>query len=483
MCPQLECLPCGQGRGCAPGQPLVEGTCCVEGDPLLHLARGSGSEVVSIEAQGDWVVTCGGFGASIENVSDPADPVVVGGATPRCQNMAFGRVFEDGSQAMYFAHHGDTWVATPFLATYRVKSDGVAEVETQGDPEVLFEGMAWHDDWLYVAAHTQGVRVYRTGARDGTPTLHTVVGGFDNALRPTVDMGGPGDTPMLYVADGAGGLHVLSLLDPGDPQPVAALDLPGIVRDVVVRDGEAYLAKGGDGVDIIDVSDPSAPVVRGHIETSGTAQAVDVGDDIVAIAAWSHVAIHDRSTGQLLATERVDHSPSFEQDTAVALRGNYVHVGEWEDHHVLQFRPGYVAPDLWVEDDLLSFGATESDDRVVVVRNRGYLDLFVESIEVGPSFDVDASWLQVPPGSGRALEVSYEPPAPDGGQSVLVLHNSDPDASQDPTELPLIARDSEHLLNVGDAITEDFAFLDPTGSPDLAGLEGKVIVLAYFALF
>ena len=35
----------------------------------------------------------------------------------------------------------------------------------------------------------------------------------------------------------------------------------------------------------------------------------------------------------------------------------------------------------------------------------------------------------------------------------------------------------------GDRLDESFAFLDPTGANQLAGLEGQVVVLAYFALF
>ena len=38
-------------------------------------------------------------------------------------------------------------------------------------------------------------------------------------------------------------------------------------------------------------------------------------------------------------------------------------------------------------------------------------------------------------------------------------------------------------LDVGDLLPDDFAFLDPNGAFDITGLDGKVVVLAYFALF
>jgi len=88
----------------------------------------------------------------------------------------------------------------------------------------------------------------------------------------------------------------------------------------------------------------------------------------------------------------------------------------------------------------------------------------------------------VPPKQGRAFEVAFTPPAPESGQGSLILHSDDPDSTQSPMSVLLVARDSPGL-DVGDTLTEEFAFLDPAGSPDLSGLEGHVVVLAYFALF
>ena len=473
-CPDLECLPCGQGRGCADATPIVEGTCCAEGDSLVYRAKGSGHEIVDLEVLGDMVVTCGGFGATIENVSDPDDPRVIAAATPRCQHTAFGQEVS-GVRTIYFTHHGDTWVESPFLATYRVNEDGSSQVDIEQDTEVLFEGVAYHEGTLYVAAHGGGLRVYTTDDL-GVPTLDKVVDGFDNAIKPTVH------GEHLYVADGVGGMRVLSLADPLTPVHVGHFEFPGMVRDVEVDGDRALLALGGDGVEVVDVSIPTAPIGVGHIETRGTAQSVSLEGDIIAIAAWSHVAVHDRETLQLLTTERVRTSPSFEQDVAVSIQDGFLYVGEWTDLHVLEYRPGYVAPDLWVDEELLGFAEDESADRVLAVRNRGYLDLDVVNIELEDSFSSNRSWLRVPPQSARALEVSYEPPAPPGGTSQLRLHNNDPDLSQNPTTLPLVARDTSGI-DVGDVLTEDFAFLDPTGSPQLQGLRGKVVILAYFALF
>ncbi len=261
--------------------------------------------------------------------------------------------------------------------------------------------------------------------------------------------------------------------------------MAGLVRDIAIAEDRAYLAAGSDGVFVLDITDPSAPTDAGHIEVRGAAQAVDTNGDIIAVAAWSHAAVYDAETLQLLATEHVDASPSFEQDTSIAIVGDHVLVGEWKRMHVLRYQPGLVAPDIWIDEELLSFPASEPKSRAVVVRNLGFIDLDIDLIESSDPdrFETDTSWLRVPPLSGRAFEVAYEPPAIGAGDPALMsLSSNEPDERQEPLNLPLIAREGGGI-DVGDSLDERWAFLDPAQSPDLSGLSGNVIVLAYFALF
>ena len=473
-CPDLACLPCGQGLACADDPPVLEGTCCAEGDSIIQRAIGSGEEIVDLDVADGLAISCGGFGATLEDVSDPDRPQVIGHASDRCENIAFGPTLADGSRIVYLAHHGDTWVETPFVATYRVTADGAELVDQQGDGATLFEGLAWRDGWLYAAMHGGGLRAYSTDV-DGVPTLQTTVDGFDNAVKVALD----GD--HLYVADGAGGLRVLSVADPAAPAHVGHLPMAGMARDVFVHDGQAFLAMGGDGVQVVDVSDPTTPVALERIETRGTALSVEVDDEIVAIAAWSHIAVHDRTSFRLLATERT-RATAFEQDLGVAISGDRIFVGEWTEIFVLEYRPGYVAPDIWVDEQLIGFPPQEQSSRVLAVRNRGYLDLDVIDMAMPNQYSVDTDWLRVVPQAARSFELTFTPPPSRTGTGSLMLETNDPDFSQQILRIPLVARDTNDL-DVGDRLTEDFAFLDPTGATDLSGLEGNVIVLAYFALF
>ncbi|MEM6290430.1 MAG: hypothetical protein AAGA54_04165, partial [Myxococcota bacterium] len=383
----------------------------------------------------------------------------------------------------WLAHHGDTWVENPFLGgyVYDPASDEFSATEIQliEDPDILFEGIVYRDGHLYVATHAGGLRTYTVDAEHQL-TLASVTNGFDNATKIAVGQG------VLYVADQGGGVKVVGLADPANPEVIGTLPTTAIARDVAVRGEHLAVSMGGGGIDLFTVGDPLDPStaqVRAHLAVDGTAQAVDLGDDIIAVAAWTHVAIYDLETLQLLATERVRRTPEFEQDLGIALDGNRVHVAEWEGLHVLDYRPGLIAPDLAVDQDIVEFDADAPDSRVVVVRNRGYLDLDIDDIGLGVDgpYTIDTAYVRVPPQRAAAFEVSYEP---DGFNAfaTLALQSNDPDEQQSPHQVPLSAISTD-LLDVGDTLTAEFGFLDPTGTGSIEGLRGHVTVLAYFALF
>ena len=80
--------------------------------------------------------------------------------------------------------------------------------------------------------------------------------------------------------------------------------------------------------------------------------------------------------------------------------------------------------------------------------------------------------------------MSFTPPRDPSFQlrESLTIHTNDPDAHQSPLELFLVSEVSD-LIDEGDLLDQNFAFLDPTGQNQLENLRGKVLVLAYFALF
>ena len=472
-CDRGECPACASGTECGEGGPHIEGTCCVLGDSLIEVGRGTGAEVVDLEVNDRYAILCGGFGATVNDISKPDDVSFIGTVGRRCQRVAFGPMLASGAQVFYLAHHGDTWVASPSLGTYSIDAAGIVqELDFIADANTLFEGIVYHAGFLYVAAHAGGVRVYSINDQ-GIPVLVTVVGGFDNAWK--VDAQGD----HLYVADADGGLHVLDISTPVDAGIIQSIATTALARDVDVHGPRVYVALGGGGVDVFDASVPSLLTPLRTLDTKGSAQAVSANDTLLTVANWDNVLVFEASSLQLLAVEELSGYPDFEQDLGVSLVDNHLYVGEWEGLHVLEYRQGHVAPALDTDEDLLQFAPTEGDSRAVVLRNRGHVPLFVTDVRVpGASFSVNQNSFQIAPGKADVFEVTFQPPAPEESVSQLVVYTNDPDASE--FIIPISTRETTRL-NIGDRLTADFGFLHASGS--IEGLEGHVIVLAYFALF
>ena len=443
--------------------------CCEPDDPLERLSTARSSEVVDVQTDGRFVFACGGFGASIHDLSDPAEPTFVGSATQRCQHAQPGPMV-GGARIVYFAHHGDSYAGGPRLHTWRVGDGPPAPVGVIRDDDVLFEGMAYADGYLYVAAHQGGLRVYRV-ADDGQPELAAVVGELGNAWK--VELLGS----VAYVVDNAFGLHVLDVSSPEDPRLLGSVPTSGPPRDLAVDGDRLYVALGSLGVDVLDATTPATPVPVAHVETLGSAQSVAAAEGVFSVAAWSHLAVYDAGDQRLLATQRTRERTEFEQDLGVVQIGRTLVLGEWEALHIFRWHPNRAAPDLWLEQDLYAF-ADRADAQAVVVRNVGQRALEVALSVDDAALTIAPATLTVPAGGAAVAELTYTPPG--AGYARLRIESNDPD---EPTAELLVDVTASDRIGVGDRLDDSFAFLDPTGANQLAGLEGQVVVLAYFALF
>ena len=72
-------------------------------------------------------------------------------------------------------------------------------------------------------------------------------------------------------------LVVVDASNPYAPEPIGAVGVPGLIRDIASVDSHAYVASYSGGLRVIDVSDPSAPVEVGFSEgRPGVTQSVEV---------------------------------------------------------------------------------------------------------------------------------------------------------------------------------------------------------------
>lgn len=444
------------------------------GDSLVLVGVGEAHEVVDIESDGIYAYTCGGFGGSAFRLDDGEAPEFVGAIGGRCQRIAIGPVLADGTRVVYVAHHGDSRWATPYLWTNHISPGGdivrVGEIE---DDDVLFEGMAYHDGVLYVAAHAGGLRVYAVDDQ-GKLVFERSVGGFDNAAKVAVENG------HAYVADADRGVHVLSLADKLEPQRIAVLESLEKPRDVDTYGDRLYVALGNSGVRVYDIGAPTDPRLVATVGTTGSAQAVAADGERLAIANWTHFSLVDTATLTELANERV--KPPLEQDVGVALVDGAILGAEWGDGlHVFKHVPGMVAPDMWWKRSVYSFRTDEDDAHVIRLENNGEMALTVDlELEGDDGFSLSSDRLLIAPGAVDVVEVIRRVGVGAGDDAKLHLRTNDPDQADATIELRVGQSD---LIQVGDTLDSRFGFLDPTGAGQVEGLDGHVVVLAYFGIW
>ena len=131
----------------------------------------------------------------------------------------------------------------------------------------------------------------------------------------------------VYIASDYYGLHIIDVANPSDPQEIGFLDIPGeSIYDVVVAGDHAYaLDTSNNRLNIIDVTNPSQPNLVGFYDTMSFTYMVSgdylyIGEDnglrIVNIANPS-VPIE---TGFVATLERVQN---------VVVAGTYAYVTDW----------------------------------------------------------------------------------------------------------------------------------------------------------
>lgn len=474
----LDGISCATGSQCAEDRvgDWLGDTCCAFGEPLERVDHVDYYiEGIDIELRDDVVAACSGFGPWVGRVA--TDGTLVG--TPsyytvrRCQRAAIGPETPDGDRWFYFSNHGDTFLQAA-LFTMRTQGNGEPElVSTVREPGVLYAGLALFDEHLWVAAHEGGLRVYRLG-EDGTPVFQTVLDGFGNAGRIVVD------GRHAYVTD-LDGVHVLSALDPENPVRLGVVPTAGKPRDIELDATHVFVPLGGDGLQVFERRGDTLMPER-VLDLDGSIQGVAVDGDYVAVAAWDHLALLERDGLDRIGGAELRFE--FEQTWAVAMTGNRVLALEWFGMHSLRIRPGYVAPEVAAEAEVVTFDGTRAGRANVWLQNRGPLQAVLgEATTDFDSFQVSVSESRIPPGGRVPVQVRYAPPAHESWTNPrLSVQTNDPGRDESPFRVTLSARDSDEL-DIGDRIGKPFGFLDPSGDGRVEGLLGQVTILAYFELF
>ncbi|HID77101.1 MAG TPA: hypothetical protein EYP56_14035 [Planctomycetaceae bacterium] len=125
----------------------------------------------------------------------------------------------------------------------------------------------------------QGADQSREASSDALPIVRSLGIGPSMAARVVGE--------VLYVI-GGGRLMVADISEPARPRPVGEIDGLGNTRQIVVRDGVAYITSREDGVFLVDVRDPAKPKLLSRYDSVEVATGVDVCGPVLFVACRLH---------------------------------------------------------------------------------------------------------------------------------------------------------------------------------------------------
>ncbi len=196
-------------------------------------------------------VACGYAGLIVFDVSDPINPVRVGGydtdGFAKALAMQSNKVFvADDRFGLQIVDVTDP--SSPVLAGKYATSGSCYDIAVSGQ-------------YAYLAAYSSGMLVFDIG----NPSSPRQVASYNANVTRAYGIAVNGT--YAYVADYTNGLKIIDVSAPANPVLAGSYPVPGQSRDVAVLDGYAYVAAYTNGLQIINVNNPAVPVYTGGYET------------------------------------------------------------------------------------------------------------------------------------------------------------------------------------------------------------------------
>jgi len=176
-------------------------------------------------------------------------------------------------------------------------------------------------------------------------------------------------------------LAILELSDPANPVRLGYAILPGMITDLHVEAGFAYVALGEAGLGIVNVSNPYLPTITGRYDSPGIARSVTYAGGYVYIADDTQ-GLRVVSVSDPFAPVEIGFVPTSDWARGVAISGNYAFVAaDTADLRVIDisnpyapYEAGYLdtagsAWDVTVQGTYLYLAATYKGLRVINIAN------------------------------------------------------------------------------------------------------------------
>ncbi len=245
-----------------------------------------GDYAYKVQVVGDLAYVANDLGGmKIINVSNPAEPVLVGA-------FATG-VFANGATAQNLAVVGDR-------AYVGAAEDGLVILDVSNPAAPSYMG-TYNTTGVAYAVQVAGNLAYVADSHAGLQIIDVAdgsnpvrVGGF-NTPGEAVDVHVVGN--VAHVADAGFGLQLLDVTDPATPTRLGGDNTPGTAYAVQVVGNLAYVADGAAGFQVLDLSDPLNP---SRVSTTTGVRAIDITvveqRAYVAAAGVGGLLVYDVST-------------------------------------------------------------------------------------------------------------------------------------------------------------------------------------------
>jgi len=435
---------------------------------ILSSSRLDNYELLDVYLEGDLALIPAGLGGlNIVNISDPANPQVL--SSYRANGCSWGRLYAWTVGGNYAYGSGRECGIHVLDISNPNQPEFVTNYSDPGYSALRYEHAEVSGSTLFLARHQKGVELVNVSEPQAISQISVIQ--TENAWATLAN------DSLLFIADGAAGVKIVSLEDLNNPQVIGTLATSGTAKDLSLTGSYLFVAVGASGVDMIDISDARAPRLVSNYNTTGYASRVASDEFRVAVSDWDDVEVLAYSAAGL---ELVAYKNTGGRVMALDMADGLIYSAEWEDFTIFEY--GVInEADSDLSSQKVEFPRVlsgESDTIIVNLENNGQeiLNLSQEQID-NPDFQVEIENYSVAPNSSMEIQVVYGPEAGDW-QGDLIIETNDPDE-------PILKIDltGNHPYGpmVGDpAPAFELSLVNDVGTIDLEMLEGDPVVIAFF---
>jgi thiol-disulfide isomerase/thioredoxin len=384
-------------------------------------------------------------------------------------------------------HQSESRTSTYGFGISKITENEITTLSNVTETGVFYEKMKIEGDYLFVAAHSNGIRIYSLSNPE-TPTLITSLStGFTDAFDVAID----GDT--LYVADGGGGLKIVDISSINTPKILdgeTTTSAMGTAQGIEVKDGRVYLASGGAGICVYSNGELST---REVYPINGCTEDICWVGNYLAVSTFEGVAVFEVGEGTNLEKVASEKTSRFNQKAYIrnafgvgAINDSTLAVTCWNSTDCFQIKPveTSIYPDIICSAQRIRFPAEGSSESHYITNNGGTTLNISDISTLTSNFSTDLVPQSILPGDTVYFNISYTEGTESTGE-ILYIYSDDPDENP----LPIQVYGKTSSLDAGEDVP-DFTLSTLYTDPDteifteesftLSEQKGKVLWIQIF---